>query len=527
MKEQIVDAESLSGQFKAISVAEFFEKNRHLLGFENPTKALITIVKELVDNSLDACEDSRILPNIRVFLKEVGSDRFKITVEDNGPGIVPDKLTSAFGKLLYGTKFHRLRMSRGQQGIGVSGSVLYSQLTTGKPVKITSSTGKDVHIFDLMIDVAKNEPHVISHKVEKNLKNWKGLKTELETEGRYVEKGVSVLEYLKQTAIANPFANISYEGPNGKEEFKRAVNELPRQPKEIKPHPYGVELGLLRRMLDSTKTRNIVGFLTEEFSRVGRGTAEQICKLSKIDSKKKPVELTHEEMERLHKSMQMVKLVAPPTDCLSPLGEHLLMEGLKKETGVEFAVAVLRPPSVYRGMPFLIEVALGYGGQLPTDKTAQLFRFANKVPLLYHQGDCATTEAVVDTDFRRYGFSQSQGQLPAGALAIIVHFASVWVPYTSEGKQAIADYPEIMKEIKLAIQDAGRRLASYVRNKNKLRDRQLRRELFEKYIPELAESLEKLTDKERKKIIDELEKIAKKGGVVGKEESQTEPGSTG
>lgn len=527
MKERNITAEELAGQFKAISVAEFFEKNRHLLGFENTTKALITVVKELVDNSLDACEESRILPNIKISVKEIGSDRFKITVEDNGPGIVPDKLTSAFGKLLYGTKFHRLRMSRGQQGIGVSGSVLYSQLTTGKPVKITSSTGRDIHIFELMIDVAKNEPHVISHRTEKNPKNWKGVKTELETEGRYVEKGASVLEYLKQTAISNPFANISYEGPNGKEEFRRVVSELPVQPKEIKPHPYGVELGLLRRMLQSTKTRNIVGFLTEEFSRVGRGTAEQICKLSKIDLKKKPLELAHEEMERLHKSMQMVKLVAPPTNCLSPLGENLLIEGLKKETGVEFAVAVVRPPSVYRGMPFLIEVALGYGGQLPTDKTAQLFRFANKVPLLYHQGDCVTTEAVVDTDFRRYGFSQSSGQIPNGPLVILIHFASVWVPYTSEGKQAIADYPEIMKEIKLALQDAGRNLASYVRHKNKLRDKQLRRELFEKYIPELAESLEKLTDKERKKIIDELEKIAKKGEIVGKEEGKAAFGSTG
>jgi DNA topoisomerase-6 subunit B len=170
---------------------------------------------------------------------------------------------------------------------------------------------------------------------------------------------------------------------------------------------------------------------------------------------------------------------------------------------------------------------MGYGGTLPTDKQAVLYRFANKVPLLYHQGDCATTEAVVDTDFRRYGFSQSSGQIPNGPLVILIHFASVWVPYTSEGKQAIADYPEIMKEIKLALQDAGRKLASYVRHKNKLRDRQLRRELFEKYIPELAESLEKLTDKQRKKIIEELEKIAKKGEVIGKEESQAEPGSNG
>ena len=527
MTERNIDAEELAEKFRSISVAEFFEKNRHLLGYENPTKALITIVKELVDNSLDACEESRILPNIKLSLKEIESDRFKISLEDNGPGIVPEKLPSAFGKLLYGTKFHRLKMSRGQQGIGVSGSVLYSQLTTGKAVKITSSTGKVVNFFDLMIDVRKNEPHILSHKTEKNGKNWKGTKIELETEGRYVERGVAIPEYLRQTAIANPFANITYEGPNGRMEFKRVVNELPKQPKEIKPHPYGVELGLLRRMLHTTKAKNIIAFLIGEFSRVGRGTAEQMCRLGKIESKKKPHELIHEEIERLHKSMQMVRLVAPPTDCLSPLGENLLAEGLKKETGVEYIIAVVRPPSVYRGMPFLVEVALGYGGELPTDKSAQLLRFGNKVPLLYHQSDCATTEAVIDTDFRRYGFSQSHGQIPVGPLVILIHFASVWVPYTSEGKQAIANYPEIMKEIKLALQEAGRKLASYVRHKARLRDKELKRDLFEKYIPELAESLSKLTEKEKNRIIDNLEKIVKKGDLTGKEESKAESENSG
>jgi DNA topoisomerase VI B subunit len=398
-----------------------------------------------------------------------------------------------------------------------SGAILYSQLTTGKPAKITSSTGKDIHIFELAIDVAKNEPHVISHKIEKNKDKWHGIKFELETEGRYVEKAASVPEYLKQTAMMNPYAKIVYDGPNGKIVFDRVTKELPKPPKEIKPHPYGVELGLLRRMLQNTKSKNISSFLTSEFSRVGKRSVEQICRLSKIDPNSKPKDLTHEETERLHKAMQMVKLIAPPTDCLSPLGENLLIEGLKKETKVEYAVAVTRPPAVYRGMPFQIEVALGYGGELPTDKTSQLFRFANKVPLLYHQSDCATTEAVIETDWRRYGFSQSEGQLPVGPLVILIHFASVWVPFTSEGKQAIANYPEIIKEIKLALQDAGRKLATYVRQKNRLRERQLRQSLFEHYIPEFAESLSKLTGVQKEKIKSGLEKILKKGDVSGEE----------
>ncbi len=512
MSQEKFAAEELAEKMREVSVAEFFEKNRHLLGYENPTKSLLTIVKEGVDNSLDACEEARILPEIRITVKQLSEDRFRITMSDNGPGIVEQKIPSAFGKLLYGSKFHRLKESRGTQGLGISGAILYSQLTTGKPVKITSSTGKEVHTFELMIDVAKNEPHIISRTTEKNSDKWHGVKIELEAEGRYIEKGQSVLEYLKQTAIANPYAKIIYAGPNGKTEFSRSANDLPRLPKEIKPHPHGVELGLLRRMLLSTKARNIVSFLTSDFSRVGKGSAEQICRAAKLDTKKKPQQLNHEEMERLHMAMQAAKLIAPPTDCLSPLGEKLLTEGLKKQTEAEHAVAVTRPPAVYRGNPFQVEVCLAYGGKLP--ESTQLFRLANKVPLLYHQGDCATTEAATDVDWRRYGFSQSAGALPQGPLAVLVHFASVWVPYTSEGKQAIADYPDIIKEMKLALQDAARKLAVYVRQKQRIRERQMRQSLFEKYIPELSESLSKLTGEKKEKIKSGLEKMLKKNSAV-------------
>jgi DNA topoisomerase-6 subunit B len=511
-------AEKMSRDMKEVSVAEFFEKNRHLLGYENSTKAFLTVIKEAIDNSLDATTEAGILPDIKISAKPTNADRFKIIAEDNGPGVVESKVPFAFGKFLYGSKFHRLRQSRGVQGLGIHGAILYSQLTTGKPVEITTSIGKDTHIFEMMIDVTKNEPHIISHTVQKNPNKWHGVKIELEIEGRFIERAQSVPEYLKQTAIANPYAHIIFDGPNGKLEFERVVKELPRQPKEIKPHPYGVELGLLRRILAGTKSKTLLNFLTSEFSRVGRRSAEQICKLAKLELNKKPQQLVHEEIERLHKAMQIVKLVAPPTDCLSPLGENLITEGLKKETGAEYVVAVTRPPSVYRGNPFQVEVGLAYGGNLPQNQTAQLFRLANKVPLLYHQSDCALTEAVTDTDFRRYDLSQSQGQLPVGPLTILIHFASVWVPFTSEGKQAIANYPEIVREVKLALQDAGRKLAGYIRQQNKFRDRQVRRQIFERYIPVVAESLSKLTNKDAKAILNKLQDMIKKKTEVKESE---------
>lgn len=510
MEEREIIAEKLAKDMREISVAEFFEKNKHFLGYENPTKSLVTVIKEGLDNSLDAAEEARILPDIYISVKQVSPDKFRIKIEDNGPGVVESKVPFAFGKLLFGSKFHKLRQTRGIMGVGIHGAVLYSQLTTGKPTIITTSIGKDIHIFELMIDVTKNEPIVISHKKEKNPKKWHGVKIEMEVEGRYIEKGQSILEYIKQTAIANPHAHIVFDGPNGRVELKRVTNELPKQPKEIKPHPYGIELGILRRMLANTKAKSLINFLTSEFCRVGKKSAEQICKLAKIEFNRKPQYLTTEESERLHKAMQMVKLIAPPTDCLSPLTENLILEGLKKEIKAEHFVAITRPPTVYRGNPFQISVGLAYGGELPINETIKLLRFANKIPLLYHQSDCAITEAVAEVDWRRYGLQQSVGALPVGPLVVLVHFASVWVPFTSEGKQAIANYPEIVKEIKLALQDAGRKLADYIRQKRKARERFLRRQIFERYVPEVAKALAKLTNKDYKVILKKLEEMIKK-----------------
>lgn len=515
-----LSAEDIAKTMKEISISEFFEKNRHLLGYENSTKALMTIIKEGVDNSLDACDEAGILPNIILTLKQIGIDRFKVIIEDNGPGIVESKISLAFGKMLFGSKFHRLKQSRGTQGIGISGAILYSQLTTGKSSKITSSTGGKIHEFELMIDTVRNEPNIISHMTHTNKEKWHGIKIELEAEGNYVERYQSIPEYLRQTAIANPYAHLVYNGPNGILKFDRTTNVVPRQPKEIKPHPYGIELGILRRMLATTRAKNLKGFLMRDFTRVGNRSADQIFRLAKLESKRKPRSLNAQESERLHKSMQMVKLIAPPTNCLSPLTEQLIENGLKKELNAEYFVAVTRPPAVYRGNPFQIEVGLAYGGDLNPNSISTFYRFANKVPLLYHQSGCAITKSVESVDWRRYGLQQSSGSIPVGPLMILVHFASVWVPFTSEGKQAIATYPVITKEIKLALQDAGRQLARFVRKKKRASESQMRRQLFERYIPEVAGALSKLTKKEKNSIISDFEKIIKAGKVEDVKQKQ-------
>ena len=507
-------AEKFAKDMREISVAEFFEKNRHFLGYENPTRSLLTVVKEAVDNALEFTTLAGILPEIKVRIKDLGENRYRVMVEDNGPGIVPQKVPYAFGRVLYGSAFHKLKQSRSLFGIGMKGACLYAQLTTGKPIKVRTSTGKDIHEFQLMINVAKNEPIVISHKVEKNPNKWHGLRVEMEVLGRYVERSSSsVLEYLRRTAMVNPFARIIFEAPTGRYVFERAMDKLPREPKEIKPHPYGIQLGILRRMLSSTKAKTLLSFLTSEFSRVGKNSAKKICKLARLNPRRDPKSLDHKESERLYKAMQSVKLASPPTNCLSPVGEEALIAGLKKELPAEHFVAITRQPSVYSGFPFQVEVALAYGGELQ-EGTAMLLRFANRIPLLYHQGDCAMTKSVKEVDWRRYGFSQPSNSLPVGPLAILVHFVSVWVPFTSEGKQAIADYPEIVKEIKLALQEAGRMLGKYVRRKKKIEEMRMRRNIFEKYSIPFSEYLSQIIERDENEIRREVLKLIEKGKVV-------------
>ncbi len=354
-------AEELAKKQREISVAEFFEKNRHLLGFDNKKKALLTAIKEAVDNSLDACEEARILPDLNIEIIQMSEERFRVIVEDNGPGIVKSQIPKIFGKLLYGSKFGAMKSSRGQQGIGISAALLYSQLTTGKPAKIISRTNKDkpAHYFEIHIDTRKNEPEVIKDE-EKEWRKEHGTRIELEMEGIYQKGNQSVDEYLKQTSIVNPHATIVYANPKAEQIiFSRVTKDLPAEPKEIKPHPYGVELGMLIKMLNDTESRNLSSFLQNDFSRVSPGVAKEICEEAKLLTAEKPKDVSREQADKLIRAMQKVKIMAPPTDCLSPIGQKLLEKGLKKEIKAEFYTAISRPASVYRGNPFVVECCTG------------------------------------------------------------------------------------------------------------------------------------------------------------------------
>ncbi|MFW6230663.1 MAG: DNA topoisomerase VI subunit B, partial [Nanoarchaeota archaeon] len=485
-------AEQMAKSQRDISIAEFFEKNRHLLGFDNKRKALLTTIKEAVDNSLDACEEAGILPEIIVEVIDMGNDRYRVIVEDNGPGIVKAQIPKIFAKLLYGSKFHRLKQSRGQQGIGISASVMYGQLTTGRPAKITSKTGptKLAHYFELRINTQKNAPEILKDD-EKEWNKEHGTKIEIDLSANYLKGSQSIDEYIRETAIVNPHVTIIYTNPKAEQIiFQRASEKHPKEAKEIKPHPYGVELGTLIKMLNMSKEKTLQQFLTKEFTRVSANVAKTVCENARLPPKSKPLRLSRQQAEDLYNGINETKIMAPPTDCIAPIGAELIEKGIKKEIDAEFYASVTRPPNVYSGNPFIIEAAIAYGGDIPSDRSIEILRFANRVPLLYQQGACAVTKAVQDTIWRNYGLSQSQRSIPVGPAIVMVHLASVWAPFTSEAKEAIAHYPEIIKEMKLALQECGRKLGSYVAKKKKVGEELKKRSYIEKYMGYIGQALQ-------------------------------------
>jgi DNA topoisomerase VI subunit B len=595
-------AESMATRQRDISVSEFFAKNRHLLGFDNPRKALLTTVKEAVDNSLDACEEAGILPDITVVIEDLQPDRgrdvkqsrYRITVVDNGPGIVRKQVENIFGRLLYGSKFHRLKMSRGQQGIGISAAGMYGLITTGKPMAIQTrpSATKLAHHIELAMNTKTNRAEVtVDEETDdfplRRLRELTagtrelaergeilsprafptGTSVTIELEGRYQKGRGSVDEFLELTAIANPHARITFVPPSrasaeeaddtgadakrgrGKGDasgkvatavvepaapapvepevttetsgvivFPRAVSELPPETKEIQPHPKGIELGILLQMLKEAeleeKGYTLYNFLQDKFSRVSASSAGEFCKQLGVSSRVKVSDIDPARGEKLFKILQESKLPPPPTDCLAPIGVQQMLKGMFKGVRAEFYAASSREAEVYRGRPFQIEAAIAFGGELPADESARVIRFANRVPLLFQQSACSSFKAVSETNWRNYDLQHPRGAMPVGPLVIMIHMASVWVPFTSESKEAIADYDEIRKEMKLALMECGRKLGTYLRKRMKMKREGERRDVFERYIGEITKAVNAINGTDANKLYETLLAQARKRTAI-------------
>ncbi|HKM13468.1 MAG TPA: DNA topoisomerase VI subunit B [Candidatus Methanomethylophilaceae archaeon] len=487
-------AYKLADKQQEISVAEFFEKNKQILGFDSRSKSLLMGVKEAVDNSLDACEEAELLPEISVKIERLEDDEYRITVEDNGPGIVHNSMANVYGRLLYGSRFHALKQSRGQQGIGISATVMYGYLTTGKPAHVISKISGEDEVaweMDVVVDTKNNRPLKTNDKAF----TWDrdhGTSVEFTIKGRYITGKQSIFEYLKNTAIVNPHASITFQDPDGKKwTFEKATEIVPIKPKEIKPHPEGMEIGDLIKYAHASKQKNVESFLRQDFSRVTKRIADEILEISEIRPKLSPGKLTRNNCADLIKAIGKVKIMAPQTDCLSPIGDTLIkkglmhvMDGLRPDY---YATPVTRAPKTANGNPFVVEAGIVYGGDIPSESQINILRFANRVPLLYQQGACAITKAISDMDWRRYGLEQRGGKgIPYGPAIILVHVASTKVPFTSEGKEAIASYPEIINEVTAALRLCARNLKSHLNKIERRSKTHAKFEIVQEILPELA-----------------------------------------
>ena len=510
-------AHQLAKEQRDIPVSEFFEQNRHILGFDNPTHSLITAVKEGVDNSLDACEQAGILPELKIEIGTLGKDELSIAIEDNGPGIVEENVPNVFGRLLYGSRFGSGKQSRGQQGIGISAAIMYGQLTTGRSATISTRISEE-HLairITMKLDTRNNRGNVertedFVWKDETQEPNedgiypekYHGTRVEFAIKGRYREARPSVLEYLKSTAIVNPHARIIFINPDKKTFlFERGSPELPKLPSQgVKPHPHGVELGQLMRMAHHSKEYQMGKFLRKDLSSMGTKSISDVLIKARLTPYVRPQDITRLEAKALIEAFKTTSIRTPTSGILVPIGPKLIKLGLKQvleEYRPDFyTLPISRTPSVFSGTPFLVEVGMVYGGNLPKDQPVQILRFANRVPLLYQAGGCAITKAVQGINWRTYGLEQKKGKgTPNGPAILLVHVASTNIPFTSEAKEAIADIEEIKKEIKLALRNNAKTLSRHLKKQKKRAKVSEKFDLVQKVLPAIAEKTSSVVGK--------------------------------
>ncbi len=504
-------------KYEELSPAEWFRRNKELAGLTNPTRAMYQTIREFVENSLDATESYGILPNILIKIDYYDKSRgwVSVYVEDNGVGIPDNEIPNVFGRVFYSSKY-RIRQHRGVFGLGAKMIILYAQSTTNKPIVVKSAPIGSEKIFEyvLMINTTKNEPIIIERREYYNRYKWHGTAVKVIIEGDWSRAKRRIEEYLRRTYMIAPYAEIILKAPDLTLCFPRITNKLPTPPREGLPHPKSVDVELIKHLIAKDPDLTIRDFLVEYFDGVGKQTAESFLKWAKIDPNKKVGEFTEDEITELASKMREFNgWRRPKADWLSPVGEDLLIEGVKKVLEPEFVAAVTRKPSSYMGHPFIVEVAIAWGGKIPPGDRPIVYRFANKVPLLYDEGSDVIRKVVEEIDWNIY-----KVKFPA-PLAIIVHVCSTKIPYVSAGKEAIADVVEIEEEITLAIREVARKLRQYITKKEKEEEIYIKYATFNMYAGEVANALAYVTSKpveELKKRLHDL--IVKKIGIPPSQE---------
>jgi len=593
---------SIKEKFNQISPSEFFYSNRDLAGFSNPTRSLYTAVREFVENALDACDQKGILPDVHLTIKAVDPEKsdpkpYILTVKDNGPGIDAEHIPLAFGTVLYGSKFG-LKQARGMFGLGATMAILYGQITTNKPVTVKScADGATQNQFEILLDIQKNKPVIVKHTTKEASK--KGLSVSICLEGDYSKAGNKIRDYVYETSLITPYASITFDDPKGQKfSHPRFVKEIPAPPTIIRPHPHGIDVERIRRMIvesqfeipviddamiekvrkdlsisknnlsftsimDKAKkkwktlprqvrvvialmsflkmdfeklikiriedldipnkklfywdfgdsqsksvdmdpeseyykqlTNTIQGeplttFLTKRFQRIGPTTAVKFAEFAKFKPERRMGTLTNQELVNLSDALQKFDdFMAPDSSCLAPLGAEPLEKGIKKFFNPDFTAVVQRPASAYSGFPFIVEMGIAYGGDIKSGGP-HVYRYANRIPLLYDEGSDVVLKVVNDTDWGRY---KVKGEPP---FIIVSHICSTRIPYKTAGKENVADRQEIERELRLGLQFLSRKLASFMSKRGQAEMAKKRANLYAKYIPMIAEFCTELAGKKK------------------------------
>jgi len=485
-------------EFSEISPSEFFYRNRDLAGFSSPSRALYSAIRELFENSLDACELYSILPDIFVRITPLDLDNtdsdpkaYLVKVQDNGPGIPPEHVPKAFGQVFFGSKF-QLKQSRGMFGMGGTMAILYGQITTNKPVSITTSVdGVQAFTFDMLIDIQENAP-IILKKFSHPIEGSTGTIVRLALNGDYQRASQKIKEYFKRAAMVTPYANITFVDPLGRLFiYEKGTKNMPAPSKETLLHPYGMDVEAVRRLIKQSKEDTMVKFMSKNFHRVGDKVAKKFLDYVSFDQKRDPKTFSNDDITKFIRALhEYGDFLQPDASCLSPLGKENLVVGIEKELKPEFVVVVTRPPSAYSGFPFIVEVGLAYGGKI-IPSGINLFRFANRIPLLYDEGSDVSSKVINEVDFRRYKAPQN------APIAIITHICSTRIPYKTVGKEYLSDRPELERELKNAIRETLRRLSLYLSKKNSIAMVKKKLNIYSKYIPLIAKFSMELSGSKR------------------------------
>lgn len=475
--------------FESISPADFFYRNRSIAGFDNNMRALYTAVRELVENSLDACEDGGFLPTIKVKLSEVSPNWFKLRVEDNGIGVPRDHILPAFGQILYGSKYEH-KQARGRFGLGGKMAFLFGQITTSEPLQVISAPADGDHIFDVVLrqDIEENKPELVKWERRKNREKQHGCTLEFTLEGNWRSAKRYIIDYIDQTALITPYASLTFTEPDGTvHKFKRSVKVLPPPPIPVNPHPKGMDIEQLSRIIEITKTREMVTFLRTHFHRVGPKTAKAFLKSINMPYSQDPRALKPNDLVKIARGLEdFDKWLPPDARVLSPLGTKLLELGIRSTLNPEFVKVTQRPPNSYGGHPFIVECGLAYGGDVPMKESIIIYRFANRIPLIFDEYKDVAAKVIRAVPWSRYRIR------PGMPIAAFVAMVSTKIPFKTAGKEFIADLTELEYDIRMGLMECARSLKGHLRQKEKVQREHVRASVYEKYLPIIARDIASL-----------------------------------